>query len=95
MLEKHAEVSKKIVSLSSNLIKQLKSFDLRGIPSLSDKNSGGCCTFSTTISFTISLKKDQIEVLIKGVLGPIYDRKDNLLLGLPREIPLDNVPMKG
>ena len=70
--KKNMLMSAKNVSLSSNLIKQLKSFDLRGQPSLSDENSESCCTFCTTISSTISFKKDQIGVLNKEVLGPSY-----------------------
>ena len=40
-------------------------------------------------------KKNQIAVLNRDVLGLFYDRYENILSGLPREIPLANVLMKG
>ena len=72
MQVKNADISRKYVSLKSNLIQQLKGFHLRGQPSKSGKNSQSYSYFrkSSEIPYEmlifadISKKGDQVMINI-------------------------------
>ena len=83
------------MSFSSKLIKHLNSFDLRVDHHYRIKTPEVVALFVWPSLLPATSKKNQIGVLNRDVLGPFYDQYENILVGLPREISLPNVLMKG